>query len=278
MSLKFLLPSFLNRYRFVQRSLHKYAPPVEGKPTVTKALNLGTGEGDYDRMLAAYCTHLVACDVNEEDLDCARAVNADVPNVTYEKNDALQLTYSDGSFDLVISCEVIEHVGNPQRMLSEVYRVLRPGGRAILTFPVRSYPFTYDPINYLWQRLRKPTQREYCISEGAYAFGHTYLIDRAQFIQWAGECGFELIETQRLSHYLTGLLEMYHTGLWQRLLKRNTQNTSAAKKSSIAIKPSSNKESRLVGVADAILWLDRALFGWSKASIGMGVVLVKKSA
>ncbi|MCS7036071.1 MAG: methyltransferase domain-containing protein [Saprospiraceae bacterium] len=275
MNLKFLLPTFRNRYRFVQACLEKYALLAQGKPSVSKALNLGTGEGDYDRMLAAYCQQLVGCDVNEDDLNCARTVNADVPNVAYEKNDALNLIYPDGAFDLVVSCEVIEHVGEPRRMLAEIYRVLRPGGRLVMTFPSRGFPFTYDPVNYVWLRLRKPHQREYAIAQGAYAFGHTYLIDRREFLQWADEQGFEVVEQRGLSHYLVGLLEMYHTGLLQRLLKRNAYNSTDVQTPTLAIQPRSSRPPRLAALTDAILWLDRALFGWSRASVGVGVVLRK---
>ncbi len=276
MNLKFLLPTFRNRYRFVQQYLQACSSSAQGAPPFSRALHVGTGEGDYDRMLAAYCAELVACDVNEDDLACARAVNADVPNLIYARNDALSLNYPDEYFDLVVACEVIEHVGDPARMLSEVHRVLRPGGQAILTFPHRGFPFTYDPINYLWQRLRKPHQREYCISQGAYAFGHTYLVDRANFAQWAAACGFSILQLQPLSHYLGGLLEMYHTGLWQRLLKRNASNTTSNKTPSIAIQPRTNRVPRLAALTDGILWLDRALFGWSTASVGVGAVLLKE--
>ncbi len=275
MNFKFLLPTFLNRYRFVHHCLEKYCPPTSGKPVVLKALNLGTGEGDYDRMLAAYCEQLIGCDINEDDLACARAVNADLPNVVYEKNDALQLSYADEHFDLVVCCEVIEHVGKPRQLLAEVYRILKPGGWLILTFPSRDYPFTYDPVNYIWQRLRRPSQREYCIPQGAYAFGHTYLIDPAELAQWAAKQGFVLVEQQRMSHHLVGLLEMYHTGLWQRLLKRNAHNSTATRSSSLGLKIRTNRVPRLAALTAAILRVDHTLGRWSTASVGVGMVLRK---
>lgn len=49
--------------------------------------------------------------------------------------DQNSLPYEDNSFDLVISSEVIEHVLVPDRILTEAYRVLKDGGKFILTTP-----------------------------------------------------------------------------------------------------------------------------------------------
>lgn len=50
--------------------------------------------------------------------------------------DAERLSFADASFDVVVSCDVFEHVNDPRRAFAEVARVLRAGGRAVLTFPV----------------------------------------------------------------------------------------------------------------------------------------------
>ncbi len=50
--------------------------------------------------------------------------------------DAEALSFADASFDLVVSCDVLEHLNDPVAALAEIIRVLRPGGRAILTFPM----------------------------------------------------------------------------------------------------------------------------------------------
>jgi SAM-dependent methyltransferase len=45
------------------------------------------------------------------------------------------------SFDLVLSHEVLEHVQDDRQAVSEIVRVLRPGGRLVLFCPNRGYPF-----------------------------------------------------------------------------------------------------------------------------------------
>jgi ubiquinone/menaquinone biosynthesis C-methylase UbiE len=274
LNFKFLFPTFRNRYLFVRDRLEKYVPIPNPQSPIT-GLNLGTGEGDYDRMIAAHCTQLIGCDVNEEDLAHACALNKDVPNLRYEPNNALALTYPDNSFDLIVSCEVIEHVGHPAQMLREMWRVMKPGGVAIMTFPSREFPITYDPVNRIWQLTRSESSREYAISQGAYAFGHEYLIGSADFKRWASEVDFEVVEFQGLSRHLVGLLEIYWTGVAQSVFKKNARNVTADSGSGLTVRPASTKEPVLVFVTDFILWLDKLLFGWTSRSIGKGVVLKK---
>src|SRR5207249_81157 len=60
-----------------------------------------------------------------EQLGSARALR---PNVRFEQGDAHQLRFPDNSFDVVYCRWVLEHVADPIRVLSEMKRVLRPGG------------------------------------------------------------------------------------------------------------------------------------------------------
>ena len=51
--------------------------------------------------------------------------------------DALALPFADGVFDVVVAAEITEHVPDPGRFLAELFRVLRPGGRLVVTTPYR---------------------------------------------------------------------------------------------------------------------------------------------
>lgn len=58
--------------------------------------------------------------------------------VQFSTGDLVSLPYRDASFDLVVASEVLEHVPEIWMALSEIKRVLRPGGKAAITVPVQS--------------------------------------------------------------------------------------------------------------------------------------------
>ncbi len=239
---------------------------ITGGIPAPRMLNLGTGEGDYDATLKRYCQALDSCDINEDDIAHARAMNADVEGIRYSVEDAGALTYGDGSFDVVTCLEVIEHVDQPRRLLAEIVRVLRPGGHAVLTCPSLHFPPTYDPINYALEGSGKR------VGFGAYGYGHSWLVDEEALRGWLDEAGLRVLTHQRLSKHLAGLLECYWPGALQRLLKANAGNRGGEKVRVARVRPSS-REPRLVRVADALIDADARLFAGQPRSVGLGYLL-----
>jgi SAM-dependent methyltransferase len=62
-------------------------------------------------------------------------------------SDAHALALAEGTFDVVVCTEVLEHLREPQTAINEMYRVLKPGGALILTtrflFPIHDAPHDY---------------------------------------------------------------------------------------------------------------------------------------
>ena len=99
----------------------------------TRALDLGCGEGVFTALLAEAGADAVGVDVAEAALARARARHPGPEYLLAAPDGTLPL--ADASFDLVWASEVIEHVGDTARWLSEVRRVLRSGGVLLLTTP-----------------------------------------------------------------------------------------------------------------------------------------------
>jgi len=63
-----------------------------------------------------------------------------------EKQDILGLTYEDNRFDVILCNHVLEHIRDDRKAMSELYRVLKPGGWAILQTPMSSRAETIEDL------------------------------------------------------------------------------------------------------------------------------------
>jgi SAM-dependent methyltransferase len=107
-----------------------------------RVLDAGCGMAYGTRMLAdAGAGEVVGVDLDKALL----AGHVDTPaNITLETADVRDLPHEANSFDLVVCFEVIEHVTEPQRVLDELHRVLRPDGLLVVSTPNRD---VYTPGN-----------------------------------------------------------------------------------------------------------------------------------
>jgi SAM-dependent methyltransferase len=98
-----------------------------------RVLDLGCGDGRFTAELARVEAAPTGVDIAQAALDRARAAHPDL-DFRLAPIDG-PLPFDDGSFDVVWTTEVIEHVADTARWLSEVRRVLVPRGRLLLTTP-----------------------------------------------------------------------------------------------------------------------------------------------
>jgi SAM-dependent methyltransferase len=104
-----------------------------GVRTGDRVLDLGCGDGRFTAELARTAAAATGVDIAEAALKRARAAHPDL-DFRLAPFDG-PLPFDDGSFDVVWTSEVIEHVADTARWLSEVRRVLVPRGRLLLTTP-----------------------------------------------------------------------------------------------------------------------------------------------
>ncbi|HEY2602851.1 MAG TPA: class I SAM-dependent methyltransferase [Thermoleophilaceae bacterium] len=129
---------------------------VHSLGSAERALDLGCGDGRLGGELDA--RKLIAADTSAVALERARdrLERRDTDFVELEPDAPLPL--EDSQFDLVLCAETLEHVRDVQLFLSEVRRVLRPGGTFAVTTPahnrvtglgilIRGFERRFDPLS-----------------------------------------------------------------------------------------------------------------------------------
>jgi SAM-dependent methyltransferase len=87
----------------------------------------------------------------------ARCARAGLGNVTFQCGNAESLPFGDGRFDGVLTRLAIHHFADPQRALGEMFRVLRPGGTAVIVDVVSSEVPEESGLQNAIERLRDPS-------------------------------------------------------------------------------------------------------------------------
>lgn len=105
-----------------------------------KILEIGCGRGGFAIFLSKLndgSNEVVACDFASSAVEKGEAYSRSlgINNITWKCADIQQIPFADATFDLVISCETIEHVPDPAKAVRELGRVLKPGCPLILTTP-----------------------------------------------------------------------------------------------------------------------------------------------
>jgi len=85
-------------------------------------------------MASRGATEVIGEDFSGVAIENARTLHAS-SGASFAVGDIQSISHQDGMFDLVVSCETIEHVPHPARAVHELARVLRPGGTLLLSTP-----------------------------------------------------------------------------------------------------------------------------------------------
>lgn len=144
-----------------------------------RLLDVGCGSQPYRR-------YFQELDYVGLDIDTEANRQAGVADYFY---DGSHFPFADGAFDSVLCNQVLEHVFNPQEFLAEIGRVLRPGGRLLLTVP-----FVWDEHEQPYDFARYTT------------FGLRHMFEQQ---------GFRWVEHRKLGGDVSTLFQLTNTYLFK---------------------------------------------------------------
>jgi len=138
------------------------------------SLDIGCGGGIIAEDLAQFSASVTGVDISLASLETARShAMQNGLDIKYIESPAESLPFKDNSFELITCCDVLEHVDDVAKVISEVKRVLKPGGifvydtvnRTLMSylahiFIAQDFPLTrFMPKNtHVWHKFIKPKE------------------------------------------------------------------------------------------------------------------------
>ncbi len=195
------------------------------QPQRQHALEVGPGSGVYLPVLASLYAQVTASDIEAAYIERAQRLARDHRNLACVIDDITRSQLPSASVDLILCSEVIEHIPDSVPALREMRRLLRPGGRLVLSTPQR-----YGILETVARVALAPgvialTRRVY--REPVLETGHINLLTEREVKRQLTDAGFRIDESHKSGLYLPLVAEfMDEPGLrFERWLEGKMQRT-----------------------------------------------------
>ncbi|HFU76308.1 MAG TPA: class I SAM-dependent methyltransferase [Arcobacter sp.] len=129
----------LARYKNVINILKLELPSLKKK----RVLDIGCGDGVLSYLISKEGAVVSGIDYSGIAIEFAKEKTKGL-DINYVQGSAYALPFDDDSFDIIVSSDVIEHLEDVPKYLSEINRVVRDGGSVVLSTPIR---YTEHPLD-----------------------------------------------------------------------------------------------------------------------------------
>ncbi len=104
-----------------------------GMPPHTRILEVGCGDASFTKELAKFSPDITAIDISESQIAENAANHSAIKFLQHDV--AERFPFADHSFGVIWCSEVLEHLFDPAFALREMHRILKPGGKLLVTVP-----------------------------------------------------------------------------------------------------------------------------------------------
>lgn len=172
-------------------------------PTNGLLLDLGVGTGELAHQVRQRHPqiHAIGADLTLEMMHEGRKKFQDGV-ITWTAANALQLPFSDRSFDAVVSSFLLRNVSDLERCLRESYRVLKPGGTFVALETTPSSPHLLSPLIKFHMQTVIPTLGKWIAGDkGAYHYLHEstgQFVRPERLLAYLAAFGFKKLQFKRM--------------------------------------------------------------------------------
>ena len=214
-------------------------------------LEIGTGTGYGVEILAPKCKRFITVD---------KFLDPSVPqveNVEQHQMVVPPIGFESGSFDFVVSFQVIEHIKDDTQFVREVARVLRPGGKFIVSTPNAPMSLTRNPWHireYTAEELQNLLSISFSTITPAGVVGNQKIMEYYEKNRQGVEriTRFDILDLQhRLPRQLLQIpYDILNRINRRRLLKKNTELTTSIEMSDYSVSSATDQSFDLLFVAE----------------------------
>jgi ArsR family transcriptional regulator len=130
-------------------------------------LDIASGDGVLAELLAPQAKRIVCLDISQRVAEAGRRRLEPYPNVSFEVGDMHDLPVADAGFDTVLLMHALTYTPDPARVMNEVSRVLRRGGKLLaVTLHEHQHEKAVEPYNHVNLGFTIPALEEHCAQAG----------------------------------------------------------------------------------------------------------------
>lgn len=200
-----------------------------------RILNVGFGDGPQALVYDGTFQEMIGVDIQHERLARARKMLEiqEINNVRLIEGNVERLPFDAGAFDAILAIDIAEHVQSPETFFAELSRVLKEGGRLLMTFPAMHDKF--EDMMHVIGRVLKPWKKHVAHIHGKdwHPDAHVHEYPFAVWKEQVERAGFHFVRSRATTMFppmhLYGIPRFWFSVEWIHALDKRLSDTRMQK-------------------------------------------------